>query len=70
MRHPLYLGALFMCAGIPLALGSLWSLIPGAVGALVLVVRTVLEDKMLHEELAGYKEYARRVRHRLIPGLW
>jgi protein-S-isoprenylcysteine O-methyltransferase Ste14 len=70
VRHPLYLGALFMCAGIPLALGSFWALIPGAVGAVTLVVRTILEDKMLHEELEGYKEYASRVRHRLIPGIW
>jgi protein-S-isoprenylcysteine O-methyltransferase Ste14 len=70
VRHPLYLAALLMCAGIPLALGSLWALVPGAVGALVLVVRTVLEDRTLQKELEGYQEYAGRVRHRLIPGVW
>jgi protein-S-isoprenylcysteine O-methyltransferase Ste14 len=70
VRHPLYSGALLMCAGIPLSLGSLWALLPAAVGAAVLIVRTVLEDMTLQKELAGYPEYARRVRHRLIPGIW
>jgi protein-S-isoprenylcysteine O-methyltransferase Ste14 len=70
VRHPLYLAALLMCAGIPLALGSFWALVPGAVGTLVLVVRTVLEDRTLQKELEGYQEYAGRVRHRLIPGVW
>ncbi len=70
VRHPLYLGGLIMFAGIPLALGSFWALIPTAVGTLVLVVRIVLEDRTLQEELEGYKEYAARVRYRLIPGIW
>jgi protein-S-isoprenylcysteine O-methyltransferase Ste14 len=34
------------------------------------VVRTRLEDRMLHEELPGYREYASRVRYRLVPGIW
>jgi len=70
VRHPLYSGALLMCAGIPLALGSFWALVPAAIGALILVVRTVLEDRTLQDELEGYKEYASRVRYRLIPGVW
>jgi len=70
VRHPLYSGALLMCAGIPLALGSFWALVPAAIGALILVVRTVLEDRTLQDELEGYKEYAGRVRYRLIPGVW
>jgi protein-S-isoprenylcysteine O-methyltransferase Ste14 len=70
VRHPLYLGALFLFAGIPLTLGSFWSLIPAALATLTLVVRTILEDRTLHKELQGYKEYAARVPHRLIPGIW
>jgi protein-S-isoprenylcysteine O-methyltransferase Ste14 len=70
VRHPLYLGALLMCIGIPLALGSLWALAPAGVGIVVLVVRTVLEDRTLQEELEGYREYVSRVRYRLIPGVW
>jgi protein-S-isoprenylcysteine O-methyltransferase Ste14 len=57
-------------AGIPLALGSFWALIPAVLVSLVLVVRTFFEDRMLQSELHGYKEYAARVRYRLIPGVW
>ncbi len=70
VRHPLYSGALLMFAGIPLALGSFWALIPTAVGTVVIIVRTVLEDWTLQEELEGYQDYAGRVRYRLIPGIW
>jgi protein-S-isoprenylcysteine O-methyltransferase Ste14 len=45
-------------------------LIPAAIAAALLVVRIVLEDRMLQRELAGYKDYAGRVRYRLIPGVW
>lgn len=70
VRHPLYLASLFLVAGIPLALGSLWAFIPVAIGTIAILVRTALEDRMLHEELQGYKEYASRVRYRLLPWLW
>ena len=36
----------------------------------ILLRRTLLEDKMLRKELAGYKEYAARVKYRLAPGIW
>jgi len=48
----------------------MWTLIP-AVGALIIaVIRTTLEDKTLHEELLGYRDYARRVHYRLFPGIY
>jgi protein-S-isoprenylcysteine O-methyltransferase Ste14 len=34
------------------------------------VIRTALEDRFLQVELAGYCDYARRVRYRLLPGVW
>jgi protein-S-isoprenylcysteine O-methyltransferase Ste14 len=70
VRHPLYATSLFLCGGIPLALGSFWALVPAAIGVGVIVVRTALEDRMLQKELDGYTEYASRVRHRLVPGVW
>jgi protein-S-isoprenylcysteine O-methyltransferase Ste14 len=70
VRHPFYVAAFFLFFGVPLALGSYWALIPAAVAAIVLIVRTVLEDRMLQRELPGYQEYAGRVRYRLIPGVW
>jgi protein-S-isoprenylcysteine O-methyltransferase Ste14 len=70
VRHPGYVGTIVTALTTPLALGSLWALILGGLSALLMVVRTVLEDKMLLDELDGYKEYARRVRYRLAPGIW
>jgi protein-S-isoprenylcysteine O-methyltransferase Ste14 len=51
-------------------LGSLWTLIPAAALTVLIIIRTYLEDKMLHSELEGYKEYAEKVLYRLIPGIW
>jgi protein-S-isoprenylcysteine O-methyltransferase Ste14 len=70
IRHPGYLGQIIFSLASALASGSLWALIPGGLFAALLVVRTVLEDRTLQEELEGYKEYTRRVRHRLIPCIW
>jgi protein-S-isoprenylcysteine O-methyltransferase Ste14 len=55
---------------MPMALGSAWGVVAAVPMALLLVARTALEDRTLHVELAGYPEYARRTRFRLIPGLW
>ena len=70
VRHPFYVAAFPLFVGMPLALGSYWALIPAAVTGIALVVRTALEDRVLHNELPGYKEYAGRVRYRLLPGVW
>lgn len=70
VRHPMYAFAVVLIPGMPLALGSLWALLPAALASAVLIVRTVLEDRTLQKELAGYRQYAEKVRYRLIPGLW
>jgi len=70
VRHPMYLSAFFLFFGTALALGSFWALIPAFIVALIIVVRTALEDRTLQNELTGYREYAGRVRYRLIPGIW
>jgi protein-S-isoprenylcysteine O-methyltransferase Ste14 len=69
VRHPGYLGSILALPGIALALGSVWTLIPAAIATLVALVRTMLEDWTLQEELPGYRDYTRRVRYRLIPGI-
>jgi protein-S-isoprenylcysteine O-methyltransferase Ste14 len=70
VRHPLYLTALPVCFGVPLALGSFWALAPAALAVFCLVVRTAFEDRTLQMELDGYKDYAARVRYRLVPRVW
>jgi protein-S-isoprenylcysteine O-methyltransferase Ste14 len=70
MRHPGYVGFIVINLATPLILGSLWALIPGAIMAVLFIVRTALEDSTLQKELEGYKEYAQKVKYRLIPGIW
>jgi protein-S-isoprenylcysteine O-methyltransferase Ste14 len=70
VRHPGYAGNIFPLFGIVLALGSVWTLVPAVVASIISVLRTVLEDRTLQEELPGYRDYARRVRYRLIPGIF
>ncbi|NQU07607.1 MAG: isoprenylcysteine carboxylmethyltransferase family protein [Candidatus Abyssubacteria bacterium] len=70
VRHPGYVGAILLATSISLVLGSLWALIPAGVVAVLLIVRTCLEDTTLQRELTGYADYARRVRFRLVPGIW
>ncbi|MGD9110387.1 MAG: isoprenylcysteine carboxylmethyltransferase family protein [Phycisphaerales bacterium] len=70
IRHPGYVGAIVWVVCPPLIIGSLYGLIPAAMAAIVLIVRTILEDKILQKELDGYADYAKVVRYRLIPGVW
>jgi protein-S-isoprenylcysteine O-methyltransferase Ste14 len=70
VRHPGCVGGIILTVAAPLLLGSAWALIPGAFGAMLLIVRTALEDKTLRSELDGYQAYARQVRYRLVPGVW
>jgi protein-S-isoprenylcysteine O-methyltransferase Ste14 len=70
VRHPMYVGILFMSWGMPFLLGSWWAVIPGVLNIVLFFVRTALEDKTLQAELPGYKDYVKQVRYRLIPGIW
>ncbi len=70
IRHPGYAGSMLANLAIPIILDSSWTYLPSAAAILILVFRTHLEDKYLQENLAGYREYARQVRFRLLPGIW
>jgi protein-S-isoprenylcysteine O-methyltransferase Ste14 len=70
IRHPGYAGALLAYLATPLFLNSPWAFLPAALLAIVLVIRTRLEDVTLQDRLDNYREYAKRVRYRLLPGVW
>jgi protein-S-isoprenylcysteine O-methyltransferase Ste14 len=70
VRHPGYATNLLTVVATGLALNSLVALLPAVVFAAVVVRVTAFEDRMLHEELAGYATYAAKVRFRLMPGVW
>jgi protein-S-isoprenylcysteine O-methyltransferase Ste14 len=70
VRHPGYAGHILPLLGIVLALSSVWTLIPAMVALIITVIRTELEDRTLQDELPEYLEYTRRVRYRLVPGIY
>jgi protein-S-isoprenylcysteine O-methyltransferase Ste14 len=70
IRHPGYVGIMFMVCSMALVLGSIWALLPAAVVTVLLIIRTTLEDRTLKKELKGYLEYSNKVRYRLLPGIW
>ena len=70
VRHPLYLGAVLMILGLPIALGSWISLIPATIGVLAIIIRIKFEEEMLIKGMDGYIEYRTRVKYKLIPKLY
>jgi protein-S-isoprenylcysteine O-methyltransferase Ste14 len=70
VRHPAYVGMILFELAISTLLASWWALAAGGLCASLLILRTALEDRTLQAELEGYGEYARRVRYRLVPGIW
>ena len=70
VRHPMYSGNVILMIGIALALGSYWTLLFVIPGTLLMVVRIFDEEKLLTEQLDGYRQYTQRVRYRLVPLVW
>jgi protein-S-isoprenylcysteine O-methyltransferase Ste14 len=70
VRHPGYAGAILFELAVPVLLASWGALAISAISALLLILRTALEDRTLQAELPGYVDYSRQVRQRLVPGVW
>jgi protein-S-isoprenylcysteine O-methyltransferase Ste14 len=70
VRHPMYAAAILYFAGVPLLLGSCWGLVPAPFFIVGLGARAVGEERVLRQALPGYDDYIKRVRFRLVPGLW
>lgn len=70
VRHPMYLGAIFMLTGAPILLGSQYGILMGGMISFLVAGRIIGEEKMLVEELEGYADYKKEVRYRLIPFVW
>ena len=70
VRHPGYLGGVLYALAIPLLIGSAFTFLPVGIYSLLMMIRTQLEDKTLQKELNGYKEYTKRTKYQLFPGIW
>jgi len=70
VRHPMYAGMLIWYFATPLALGLYVAIVPYLLFLPVLYIRIKNEEEVLSRELKGYKEYCRKVKWRLVPGVW
>ena len=70
IRHPMYLGAIIMLLGTPLALGSWWGILTFIPIIFLIVRRLFEEEKILSHHLSGYKEYCQNVKCYLVPFIW
>ena len=70
VRHPMYVGIIIFLISTPLVLGSWIGFLISLPTAALFVLRTILEDRMLMEELPGYQDYAQKTRYRLVPYIW
>lgn len=70
IRHPMYLGYLMMMLAMPVALGSWAGVVIFSLYVPLIIARILNEEKVLSRDLTGYAEYRRRIRYRLLPGIW
>ena len=70
VRHPMYAVTLLLFLSMPIVLGSVISFIVFLAYPFIIAGRIKNEEKVLEEGLAGYKEYKRKVKYRLVPFVW
>ena len=70
IRHPMYAVTIFIFLSIPIVLGSWWALLCMAPYPFLIAIRILNEEKVLENNLSGYKEYKAKVKYRLVPFIW
>jgi protein-S-isoprenylcysteine O-methyltransferase Ste14 len=70
VRHPMYSGSVLFFVGAPLLLGSWWGVAMSPLFSVLFAIRARIEERALIAGLPGYADYTKRVRFRLLPGLW
>ena len=70
VRHPMYTATLLMFLSMPIVLGSAWALLVFGIYPILIILRINNEEQVLSTGLQGYTDYQKRVRWRLIPGIW
>ena len=70
VRHPMYTATIVLFLSMPLVLGSLISFFVFLMYPILIIFRIIHEEKLLEEQLVGYKEYKKKVKYRIIPFIW
>ncbi|MBO5178719.1 MAG: isoprenylcysteine carboxylmethyltransferase family protein, partial [Clostridia bacterium] len=70
VRHPMYAATVLMFLSMPLILGSIISFVIFLVYPFIINKRIENEEEMLEKELAGYSDYKKKVKYKMIPFIW
>ena len=70
IRHPMYAVTIWLFLAIPIVLGSWWALLCMVPYPFLIAIRILNEEKVLENNLSGYKEYKAKVKYRLVPFIW
>ena len=70
VRHPMYMCTLLLFLSMPLMLGSVISFVIMLAYIPIIAKRIRNEEQVLEVGLAGYAEYRKRVRYKVIPFVW
>ncbi|MBR4456546.1 MAG: isoprenylcysteine carboxylmethyltransferase family protein [Solobacterium sp.] len=70
VRHPMYLSTLILFLSMPIVLGSPWSFLISLLYLPIIAKRIANEEEVLTQGLAGYEDYRKRVRYKVIPFIW
>ena len=70
VRHPMYTSTIFLFLSMPLILDSIFSFIIMLIYPIIIIFRIKNEEKVLENELEGYKEYKEKVKYKLVPFIW
>lgn len=70
VRHPMYAATLLLFLSMPFVMGSLLSFLCFLPYPFLIAKRLLDEEVFLEKELTGYTDYKKKVKYRLIPGIW
>ena len=70
VRHPMYMTTFLLFLSMPIVLGSVFSFVIMLVYIPIIAKRIQNEEKVLEEGLEGYSDYKKRVKNKIIPGVW
>lgn len=70
VRHPMYMSTFLLFLSMPLVLGSVISFVIMLVYIPIIAKRISNEEQVLEEGLAGYSDYKKQVKYKVIPYVW
>ena len=70
VRHPMYMSTLLLFLSMPFVLGSVISFAILLLYIPIIAKRILNEEQVLERGLAGYADYKKRIKYKVIPFIW